>query len=277
MAIDYIVNCECEVKKALTQEMLTSKIKAKELAEQIIKNVEAKGKTFNDALKVVVERERDLQGSEPVIIKQTVKEILEEVQELEQYELVCKKCAVSKGEAFGCYKCIHYPISEKAEHWIVRMAQEAMKAGGAAAVPLQMINKFGVSGQSYKNARQAGNSFFQLGEAPAAVTLNNGFLKKKKIDTNQIFELMFNLPILEKEFLLVFLSFSGAMRIVKEEPKLNSEHMMSCKMTDDNEESWLIFDMADHEDDDLTILELKEFFRTLFTAFAMNYTIAIES
>jgi hypothetical protein len=89
-------------------------------------------------------------------------------------------------QAYGCFGCIHYPISAKAEDWLLSRLQPCGTIG--AEMCFDIITQLGITGGQAASMRQRG--FFETTQAKK-ITLKKSLFKSQSITADQLFESMF--------------------------------------------------------------------------------------
>jgi hypothetical protein len=120
MGIDYVVDLDCPAKQALTLEKMVSLIKGRNQASVIIEMSRSKGDqrppeqlTFTRMV---------LRPEGPTKQEINVGTLLKQTQELEVHAHHCEGCKANLLEhPYGCYGSISYPISARAEEWLMSL------------------------------------------------------------------------------------------------------------------------------------------------------------
>src|SRR5512144_1634169 len=120
MGIDHVIDWDCVPKQALTTPGLLTRLKARSRAEAIIQLHRDQGdqRPPTDMGFEMVRRTPD--GKETVETVM-VRDLLEEAALLEPLEIHCENCPANRAKRpFGCFDAINYPISQKAELWLLK-------------------------------------------------------------------------------------------------------------------------------------------------------------
>src|SRR5579864_3042772 len=120
MGIEYIVDLGCPPKDALSVERIVALIKGQNQASAIIKMARNAGdKRPPEQLSFT---RRVMRPEGPVEEKISVGALLEQAQQLQPHVRHCEGCNANLlGRAFGCYGSVSYPISTRAEEWLMSL------------------------------------------------------------------------------------------------------------------------------------------------------------
>ncbi len=198
MALDYIIDMDCEVKRQLTKDGLVSIIKQRDRANAIIDMLKKEGKSKEEALnhkfRLQLMTPGGLEENE-----QKVSDLLEITRHLDTLQSQCKTCAISRSvgapgqamEPFGCYGSINYPISRQAEEWLASLALSAKAKGGVNAMTLNYIIDNRITGREMNALREGPHGRFLELEKPLEVVVGKGLLGNKTVNTGQILFMLF--------------------------------------------------------------------------------------
>lgn len=287
MAIDYIIDMDCEVKRQLTKDGMVSMIKQRDRANAIIDLLRREGKSCEEALghtfRLQLRTPHGIQEKE-----QKVSDLLESTRHLETLGAHCTRCLLglnglnedrSAGltiEPFCCYRSINYPISRKAEEWLAGTARGALAKGGVSMITLDYIIDNKVTGREINALRQGSQGRFLELEKPLEVVMSKGLLMKKAVNTGQLLFMLFGFPVVEPAQMLMLLHFADALEISDEKPDGNSSRMAMGVKDENGPEKWWSFNLAFQEEDDRSVRQLKEFFRSMFLAYVLGKNITID-
>jgi hypothetical protein len=289
MALDYIIDVDCEVKRQLTKEGMVSMIKQRDRAEALIDVLKREGKSSEEALRHTFK----LQLMTPNGVEETeqaVSNLLESTRHLETLQAQCLGCALrvdgmyealfrvsdKRDRPCCCYHSINYPISGKAESWLAEKAKNAYVKGGANAMVIDYILDKKVTGREFRALRSARNNRFLELKKPLDVALGNGMFRKKAVNTDQILSVLFGYPVIGRAHMVMLLCLVDALKVDVEKPDGKFGRIaVSVKGKDGRSDYWS-FDMEDDDNDDRSILQLKDFFRSMFLACVLGYNITID-
>ncbi len=290
MAIDYVINMDCNVKRALTQDGMINAIKDRNRAGVTMEVLQRDGKSREEAGSYRIHNVVRTPGGDVEKIV-TLDEMLERARPLKDLKLHCKNCALivnsvnsfvrnqGKGELepFACYKSINYPISARGEEWLLGMARAALEEGAMRKLTLNYIIDQKVSGQKFKMMRAVPNNTFLERKTPLDLVVSKSILGKKVINTDQLMFMLFGFERMEQVQMVTLLFFSGAFAILFEEPK-DGEYQHVIKSTNqDGKSRWIAFKEWNDPGDDQSIVQIKDFFRSMFLAYALNQEILIST
>ena len=143
MAIDYVIDYKCYPKHEITTEGILERIKGRARAEAVIKLFRDNGDN-RPVPEIGFELERTTASGESETKIVMIQTLLDQSDELLQYEHYCAGCpANNTGAPFGCIGQIEYPISGKAELWLLNQ------------LPLPTETYLGCSyGRGYRNSKR---------------------------------------------------------------------------------------------------------------------------
>src|SRR5215204_1403660 len=119
MAIDYVIDYDCEPKRTLTTDGILERIKGRERAAMIIKLFRENGDDRPPSEMGFEFTRRAAEGEEDTQLI-VVQHILDEVEDLKPLEPYCRGCPANRaGRPFGCMSFVQYPISGKGEAWLL--------------------------------------------------------------------------------------------------------------------------------------------------------------
>lgn len=113
-----------------------------------------------------------------------IADLLEEAAPLDELAKNCVKCPFNVRETdFGCGGAIHYPISEKAEEWLMSRLPNNLESSCGQLLS-RAINDFNYDGEVINNARNRQEIYES--NKPVERKWGSFFGKKTKINSNQI-------------------------------------------------------------------------------------------
>lgn len=264
MAIDYIIEYKCYPKQEMTPEGILERLKGRARAEAVIDLFRKNGDN-RPANEIGFELARtSLEGEEETKVVM-VQDLLDKAAELAPFEHYCEGCpANNTGSPFGCIGQVEYPISGKAEVWLLsqlpnvneplpwlllRQGVEELKSDGSRVTPM----------------RGTGQPYFQ---EKGVLARNMG---EFMLNTNQVFEMVFMLGHIKPSYAGMLLVFFKVIR-----RDMEAEEMMALsKSPDDSFERYpLLF--KPEPDDDESITQLKRFFRALYLAWGLNVRLLLD-
>jgi hypothetical protein len=265
MAIDYIIDYDCVPKQTLTTEGIIERLKGKERAEAIIQLYRDKGDQrppsqmgfeFSRSTPEGVQENR-------VIV---VQDLLDAAAELTPLDHHCANCPANRrGKPFGCINFIQYPISAKAEGWLL----DRLPVPDDALIWLllkQGVEEFKYDGSTVQALRAPDGSYFD----DDRVLVRR--LGEFEINSNQVFEMIFSVGnIIPNHAALLLLFFHVIRR------DLEASEIMGLTPAPDNAREAYPFLLELDQDDNQTIAEFKHFFDALYHAWLLNRRLLIDA
>jgi len=273
MAIDYIIEYDCVPKQTLTAEGIMERIKEKERAEAVIQWFRAAGDDRPPS-EMGFEFSRstpDEQGEKVVIV---VQDLLDHVADLDPVEHHCKGCPANRtGRPFGCMGFIQYPITARAEAWML----DRLPVPDEPLVWLllkQGIQEFGYDGSSVKVLRDVDNNsedgtrtYFELPVSPQRR------LGEIRVSGDQMLEMVFGVGdrIIPNHAGILLLFFHAIDR------DLEADEIRKISTAEAFTREKGVFLMSADPDDDDTVHELLAFFHAMFLAWKLNVPLFVDA
>jgi hypothetical protein len=279
VAIDYIVNFKCPVKQELDEQAIIHLVKSQNRAEALLQRFMEQGLRREEAMhaKFGISTVKPSGSTEVEMV--TVGSLFKQAELLDDHRETCTGCPVNSDRAFGCYDSINYPISERAEEWIAKMAAKAISAGMPNSVLIQFILDENVTGETIARMRSVPESRYLEAQYPIEIEVENDGSTPLLIDTNQLLEMFFavgEMGDVHQQFLLFL---SGCLTIQDEEPDLSLngvEYQVAEVRSLTGPPRFWVFKMQDSLKDDRSIRQIKAFFRTVFLAHCSQATVSID-
>jgi hypothetical protein len=265
MAIDYVIEYDCVPKQELTTEGIIERLKGDERARVIIEVFRRNGDDRPPS-QMGFEFTRSTPEGEQETRVIIVQDLLDAAAELKPLAHHCEGCPANRANRpFGCVGFIQYPISEAAEKWIL----DRLPVPDEPLIWLllrQGVQEFQYDGSSVEPMRAAGDNLYFESER-----VHSRRLGEFSIDANQLFEMIFAVGHLYPNHGALLLLFMGAI------PRdLEADTIMKIAPAPLDYEQKYPFQMTPHDDDDTTIAELKEFFHTLYIAWALSTRLVLD-
>ncbi len=267
MGIDYIIHYDCEPKQALTVEGLMVRLKSRERAQAIIELYRAQGDQRPPTeMGFEMVRHTSDGGDETHVI--VVQDLLNLAVELDPWEPYCADCPANRsGQPFGCVGSINYPISARAERWLLDQLPD-----NNHPLPFMLFQKavreMGYLGDSVVPLRAQSSVFL---EAPDA--LERSLSDALTVNGNQVFEILFLSGPIQPAHGSLLLQFFGGIS-----PDLNADEMMQLAAPPSAE--WvreaIPFLHRPSTGDDPSIRALKAFFHALYIAFQLQVPVLLD-
>ncbi len=280
MAIDYIIDKSCAVKEEVGTDGLVDLIKNRNRAAQIFRKLVEDGKSEGEALETSFSIQMfSAETGQAEVKKVTVRDLFSKTSQLKDLAKSCENCPLSDGEGFGCYHHINYPISAEAERWLVQLAHAAQAKGLPESILLKFILDEEVTGEFFGRLRKDERSMFLQYPEPLEVVVKKKLLKKTKINTDQILDMLFAIGTMERTHQMFLLFFSSGVSISAQEPDPTTfvgDVQAAAVQSDDGEVRYWIFNLPPAPSDDLSIQQIKRYFRKVFAAFAVGETLTVD-
>lgn len=267
MGIDYIIHYDCAPKQALTIEGLMGRLKSRDRAQTIIQLYRDQGddRPPSGMGFEMVRRQPDGTEQTEIVI---VQDLLNLAAELTPWESHCAGCPASRtGLPFGCVGSINYPLSARAERWLLDQLPD-----NNHPLPYMLFQKavreLGYTGASVAPLRAQPGVFFEAPEAPER-TLSSGL----PVNGNQVFEILFLSGAIQPAHGSLLLQFFGGIS-----RDLDAGEMMQLAMP--SSQTWIDehvpFLHAPAAADDVSVSTLKEFFRALHIAYRLQVSVLLD-
>lgn len=276
MAIDYIIDQQCKVKENLSVDGMVSMIKQRNYAFTILDLIKKEGKTDEEARNSTFKTQAMASDGKMEIKEHKVSDLFDNTKPLDNLQKFCKDCPANREEAFGCYQVINYPISKKAEEWLIEISKNALEEGAPNSLTLNFILDQNITGDRFNQMRKDPNGvFFEL-RKPLKIVVSKGFLSKKVVNADQIFDILFGMGRMENPHMMLLSFFSGGLIVQDKEPKAGT-FQQAFQITDnEGQKSWWVFNLEDKDTDDGSTFMLKEFFRSVFVAYSLHKDMIID-
>ncbi len=265
VAIDFLVEYGCYPKQMLTPEGVVDRVKGRQRAHAVI-DLFRKSGDLRPVEEIGFEMARKtLEGDEETQVIM-VKDLLDEAAALKPLEPYCQGCPANhSGQPFGCFGQIEYPISGKAEIWLLgqlpstdetliwlllKQAVEEMKHDGSAVNPMR--------GAGMPYFSEQGVLARRLGEFAA--------------NTNMVFELLFLSGHLRPSYASVLLLLFKAIQ-----RDMHADEIMRLSKSPDDAFEQYPFLLHAEPDDDASITQFKAFFRALYLAWGLNARLLLDA
>lgn len=185
MALVYYIDYECEVKEQVPAGRFLRLLYARERANEAVNKARLSSQEAN-LDEVAVQLSIKDQDGKPQPRLTTAGAIIGQYSELDKYSSKCDSCKVKvESRSFGCRNAIEYPISLKAEAFIMSLIHE--KGGDPSlAMLMNYIESNGITGNRANEMRKLPKVFFES-DKPLARRMADG----RKLTSDHMFELLF--------------------------------------------------------------------------------------
>ena len=266
MGIDYLIDYDCAPKHTFSVAELTARLKGRERAERIIRLYRDNGDYRPPSEMGFEFVRRAVDGAEETetII---VQDLLDAAAELEPWAEHCRTCPANRlADAFGCMDGIPYPITERAERWLL-----AQLPDDSHPLPYMLLQKaireHGYKGEAARALRAQAGVFFEAEEAPTRK------LHALKVSGDQVFEMLFLTGHIQPAHGSLLLQFFGGIS-----QDLDPDVIM--QLADPPSEAWLdehvpfLLDVEAGDPPD--IVHFKHFFEAMYWAFRLRVALLLD-
>jgi hypothetical protein len=273
MAIDYIIEYDCVPKRELKPAGILQRLKERARAQEVIQWFRAAGDA-REPKRMGFEFTHSTPadpGDKQLIV---VQDLLDHAAALDEYADHCATCPANRvGQPFGCMGFIQYPITARAEIWLL----ERLPVPDEPLVWLllkQGIQKLGYDGASLKALRETDGdveaskrTYFELPIAPERR------LGELRVSGDQVLEMIFGIGerIIPNHagILLLFL------RAIDRD--LEAQEIQDISSFAETIRENLPFDMIADRDADDCVRELIAFFHALYLAWKLNVSLYVDA
>lgn len=266
MAIDYVIDYDCEPKRKLTTDGILERIKGRERAAMIIRLFRENGDDRPPSEMGFEFTRRTPEGEEETQLI-VVQDILDESDELKPLEHHCRGCPANRtGTPFGCTGFVQYPISGKAEAWLLNQLP-SIKEPLVWLLLKQGVENFQYDGQTVAELRKQGDTYFEDNHAAARS------LGDFSINANQVLEMIFTVGDIIPNHAAILLLFYNAI----ERSELEADSIMKLAPATKEKIEKFPFLHQIMPIDDTTTGDLKEFFQALWLAWSLNVKLKVDA
>ncbi|MCA0456355.1 MAG: hypothetical protein LCI00_20430 [Chloroflexi bacterium] len=264
MAIDHVIDYKCYPKQELTTEGIIERIKGRARAEAVIKLFRDNGDN-RPVSEIGFELERMTASGESETKVVMVQNMLDQADELLPFHHYCEGCPANNlGTPFGCISQIEYPISGRAELWLLNQLPIPTETLPWMLLR-QGLREFKAAGEAVNSMRAEGQPFFQ----EKGVLVRQ--LGEMIVNSNQLFEMLFLLGHIKPSYGATLLMFFNIIR-----RNMDADTIMALTPSpDDAAENYPLL-IKSEPDDDASIQRFKTFFRALYLAWALNVRLLLD-
>jgi hypothetical protein len=272
MAITYIIDLDCPVKQAVRPSKMLRLLYQRERANEALNKARKKDPTVAPQ-QVKVRVPLAVKSGPPQLADTTAAEILGRFAELDALAHHCRDCpARVLPMAFGCRGEIEFPISLRAEAWLMGLLHGAAKD----PVPRMVLNYMssnGIVGNRVSEMRRMPGIFFESKKA-----LTRRYDTGEKLSINQVFELLFMTEQISPghaRFLLGLLELYEANL-----PRDGRVQDFSDLRVFEKRDAGALVSRAglralNSDGDDRAIREIKQYFQAMFLAHEMGASLSV--
>ena len=272
MAIDYLIEYDCLPKQELTADGILDRLKERARAAEVIQWFRAAGddRTPSNMGFEFSHSTPGEQGDKQLIV---VQDLLDHAAELDTYAEHCHSCPANRGlGAYGCTGFIQYPISARAETWL--LDQLPMPDEPLVWLLLkQGILRFGYDGSAVKALRDMDSenadgvrTYFELPVSPQRR------LGEVRVSGDQALEMILGVGSrIIPNHAGILLTFFNAI-----ERDLEVTEIQDISAQGSTLREGITFDMTVPAERDECIRDLVAFFHALYTAWKLNVPLFID-
>ncbi|GAB4326769.1 MAG: hypothetical protein Kow00117_13960 [Phototrophicales bacterium] len=266
MAIDYIIDFSCTPKQQFGTQDILERLKGEKRAHKIIELFRESGDNRPPSEMGFEFTRSTPEGQEETRVM-VVQALLDAADQLRPYAVHCQNCPANRTDMpFGCIGHIQYPITKRAENWIL----DRLPVPDEPLVWLllkQVVQEFKYDGQLVEPLREQPGIYFEASEAPARR------LGELNLNANQIFEMLFvRRPVILPRQAALLLLFFGAI-----ERDLEADTITNLDPAPADALQRFPFIIKPNEHDDRSISDLKAFLHALYIAWTLNVHLLIDA
>lgn len=264
MAIDYLIDYKCYPKQELTSDGIVERLKGRARAEAVVKLFRNNGDN-RPVSEIGFELGRNtVDGNEETRVVM-VQDLLYQAEQLAPFEHYCDGCPANVlHKPFGCVGQVEYPISGKAERWLLKQLPPPDQTLTWMLLR-QGVQEFKSSGQSVNAMRAPDQPFFEDQQVMARQ------LGELLINTNQLFEMMFLLGHIRPSYAAMLLIFFNGIR-----RDLDADEIMRLAQAPEDVLDRYPFLIQPEPDDDASLTQIKQFLQALYVAWALNVRLLLD-
>jgi len=263
LAIDYVIDLACAPKAALSTEGILQRLKGRARAEAIIQLFRDEGDN-RPISEIGFEFTRTAADGSQETGVAMVQNLLDDAEALDPLEHHCAGCPANiTGAAFGCFGFIQYPLSARAEAWLINRLPGPEE-------PLvwlllrQGIDQLGYDGKPVEPLRED-TTYFEERRGMKRDFHEFG------VTSNQVFEMLFLLGHIQPSHAGVLLLFFNAIS-----REIEAQHILQVMNTPEEIDPKPPFLLQAETGDDQTIGELKSFFKALYIAWTLKRPLLLD-
>ncbi len=262
MGIDHFIDWDCVPKQTLTTPGILSRLKARERAAAIFKLYRDKGdqRPASEMGFEMVRRMPDGTEDTRVVIVQT---LIDDASQLDPLAHHCEGCPANRrGQPYGCFDYINYPITRAAELWLLKQLP-GIDEPLSFLLLNQTVREFAPTGERVMEMRAKPGVFFQTAERFGKN------LEDVQITTDQVFEMLFLNGTIQPQYAALLLVFFGAI------PRdMDADALMALTEPGTHEVEFLM--KPEPDDDDESIIALQVYFEAMFIAYQLGVSLSLD-
>lgn len=266
MAIDYVIDYDCVPKQTLGTTGILERLKSRDRADTIVRMFRENGDDRPPS-EMGFEFTRSTPEGEEETELIVVQDIIDLAEQLNPLAHHCVGCPANRtGQPFGCTGFVQYPISGKAEAWLLNQLP-SINEPLVWLLLKQGVENFKYDGQQVAALRQQDDTYFEDKQAAYR------FLGEFNLNANQMFEMIFMVGDIIPNHGAILLLFYNAI----ERSELQANEIMALAPATEEKIRKHPFLHQVMQGDDRTIAELKEFFNAVYIAWALNVRLIVDA
>ncbi|MEZ4667107.1 MAG: hypothetical protein R3E39_04175 [Anaerolineae bacterium] len=264
MAIDYVIDYKCYPKQELTTDSIVEWLKGRARAEAVIALFRRNGDN-RPTHEIGFELARNTpDGTEETRVVM-VQDLLDRAEQLAPYEHYCEGCPANVlNKPFGCIGQVEYPISTKAEGWLLKQLPTPDQTL-AWMMLRQGIQEFRRSGESVNAMRGADQPFFEQSQVLARQ------VGELQVNSNQLFEMLFLLGHIRPSYGAMLLVFFNAIR-----RDLEADEIMKLPESPEDALDQYPFLIQPETDDDASLKHIKQYIQAVYVAWLLHVALLLD-
>lgn len=265
MSIDHVIDYPCTPKDTLTTPGLLARIKAGQRADSIIRLYRERGDNRPPAEMGFEMVRRAADGTEEVQVV-IVQDLIDQSVALDSLKRHCAGCPANvSGKGFGCFNYVNYPISSKAEVWLLKRlpTPDEPLIFLLLQQTVQDLTADRVVADQLAGMRQRPGVYFESGEV-----LGRRY-DETTITTNHLFQLLFLPESIQPAYAALLLLLLGVIP-----RQMDAESLM--RLTPADPASPLPVLIRDEPADDESIHTIKHFLTAVHRAHSLNVSVSLD-
>jgi hypothetical protein len=265
MAIDYVVDYQCEPKDMLTTGGILARLKGRDRAQQVIQLYRDEGdqRPIDQMGFEFTRTDGDGQTHTETVL---VRDLMSAANELELVAGKCAGCPANlTGKPFGCFGQVAYPISDHAERWLLMALptpQDAVLVWTLLGEHLRELNERSAEVQQFRET----GTYMESTRNPRR------HLGEIAVGGNNVFYLLFMQGHISPSRAAITLLFFNAIR-----RNLDATEVLKLTPAPANAtEQFPFLHTPDDALDDTSIRGLKGFFAALYAAWQLNVDLLLD-
>src|SRR5258708_20317894 len=195
-----------------------------------------------------------------VVIVQT---LIDEAAQLDPLAHHCEGCPANRrGQPYGCFGYVNYPITRAAELWLLKQLP-GIDEPLSFLLLNQTVREFAPTAERVVEMRANPGVFF-----PTAERYGKN-LEDVQITTDQVFEMLFLNGTIQPQYSALLLVFFGAI------PRdMDADALMALTEPGTHEVEFLM--KPEPDDDDESIIALQVYFEAMFIAYQLGVSLSLD-